>query len=50
MPFPTVFTLLSNNSNLRFKLLDMDSLNVLFDSNDSNWEAMHSTRFTGQYS
>lgn len=50
MPFPTVFTLLSNNSNLRFKLLDMDNLNVLFDSNDSQWNNMHSTRFTGQYS
>lgn len=50
MPYPTVFTLLSNNSHLRYKLLDMDTLEVLFDSNDDAWENMHSTRFTGSYS
>ncbi len=50
MPYPTVFTLLSYNSNLRYKLLDMDTLDVLFDSNDSRWTKMHSNRFTGSFS
>lgn len=50
MPYPAVFTLLSDDSNLRYKLLDMDTLDVLFDSNDSRWEKMHSNRFTGSFS
>lgn len=50
MPFPTVITLLSNDSSLRFKLKDMDTLQDLFDSNDSQWADMHSTRFTGSFS
>lgn len=50
MPFPTVFTLLSHDSHLRFKLKDIDTLEDLFDSNGSQWSAMHSTRFTGSYS
>lgn len=50
MPFPTVFTLLSHNRNLRFKLKDIDTLEDLFDSNAPQWSAMHSTKFTGSFS
>ena len=48
MSVPAVFTLLSNNSHLRFKLLTIDDLNVFVDSND--WANAHSTKFTGSYS
>ncbi|MBD5486239.1 MAG: hypothetical protein HDR18_12095 [Lachnospiraceae bacterium] len=50
MPSPSTLTLLSHSAKLRIKLLDIDTLDVKFDSNDSTWNKMHSTKFTGQYS
>ena len=34
--YPNVFTILNNNPQIRFKILDIDDLNVLFDTNTSS--------------
>lgn len=49
MPAPSTMTLLSHTSKLRVKLLDIDTLDVIFDSNDRTWNGMHTSKFTGQY-